>query len=429
MKPGTPRQLYPAKEHCSRCGLCDTKHIASVKEACAFLGEGMGRMGALEEVVHGRRRNESAENDEAMFGVTQDIFYATNTRPQAGVQWTGIVTEMALRALEEGVVEGVICTSAEENDRLAAKPILATTRDEVLSSGGVKPCYSPTLSVLEEVEARGLKRIMFIGVGCQVQALRSIESALGLEKLYVVGTNCTDNGDREGLDKFLKAASSSPETVVGYEFMQDYRVHLKHTKGSTIENDYEEVPYFCLPSNHLAHGVIGEPCRSCFDYTNGLADVVVGYMAVPWRRMEMTKHATYVTVRNDRGREMVDLVRDRLSRERVEDHRGIIGREGLVTQTVEADDLAYFGRGPDQGAPRFVGELIATLLEFLGPRGMEFARYSIEYHYIRNYLHTMRTFDGDKRKDASQHIPSYAKAIVEKYNKAGDVDKLLKVEK
>ena len=60
---------------------------------------------------------------------------------------------------------------------------------------------------------------------------------------------------------------------------------------------------------------------------------------------------------------------------------------------------------------------------------MEFARYSIEYHYIRNYLHTMRTFDGVKTKDASQHIPSYAKAIVEKYNKAGDVDKLLKVEK
>lgn len=33
-----------------------------------------------------------------------------------------------------------------------------------------------------------------------------------------------DNGTREGLDKFLKAASSDPETVLHYEFMQDYKV-------------------------------------------------------------------------------------------------------------------------------------------------------------------------------------------------------------
>lgn len=35
-----------------------------------------------------------------------------------------------------------------------------------------------------------------------------------------------DNGTREGLDKFLKAASTDPETVLHYEFMQDYKVWL-----------------------------------------------------------------------------------------------------------------------------------------------------------------------------------------------------------
>lgn len=33
-----------------------------------------------------------------------------------------------------------------------------------------------------------------------------------------------DNGTREGLEKFLNAASSEPETVLHYEFMQDYKV-------------------------------------------------------------------------------------------------------------------------------------------------------------------------------------------------------------
>lgn len=54
----------------------------------------------------------------------------------------------------------------------------------------------------------------------QVQALRTVEKHLGLEKLYVLGTNCVDNGPRQGLDKFLRAASQEPETVLHYEFMQ-----------------------------------------------------------------------------------------------------------------------------------------------------------------------------------------------------------------
>lgn len=54
----------------------------------------------------------------------------------------------------------------------------------------------------------------------QVQALRSVEQYLGLEKLYILGTNCVDNGPKQGLSAFLSAASKSPSTVLHYEFMQ-----------------------------------------------------------------------------------------------------------------------------------------------------------------------------------------------------------------
>ena len=54
----------------------------------------------------------------------------------------------------------------------------------------------------------------------QVQALRSVEKYLNLDALYVLGTNCVDNGPRKGLEKFLNAASSDPDTVLHYEFMQ-----------------------------------------------------------------------------------------------------------------------------------------------------------------------------------------------------------------
>lgn len=51
-------------------------------------------------------------------------------------------------------------------------------------------------------------------------------------------------------------------------YLQDYRVHIKHTDGH-----YEHVPYFSLPANDLTD-VIAPSCYSCFDYPNALADLV-----------------------------------------------------------------------------------------------------------------------------------------------------------
>ena len=44
------------------------------------------------------------------------------------------------------------------------------------------------------------------------------------------------------------------DTALHYEFMQDYKVHIKHTDGS-----FEYVPYFCLPAK--VRGV-GKDCKN-----------------------------------------------------------------------------------------------------------------------------------------------------------------------
>ncbi|XP_065862922.1 7-hydroxymethyl chlorophyll a reductase, chloroplastic [Euphorbia lathyris] len=412
-RPIPPGGTYPAKEHCSQCGLCDTYYIAHVKNACAFLGDGMSKIERMEPIVHGRGRKMDSLDDMYM-GVHEELFYARKTKPVEGAQWTGIVTTIAIEMLKAGLVEAVVCVQSDPEDRLSPRPVLARTPDEVIAAKGVKPTLSPNLNTLALVEAAGVKRLLFCGVGCQVQALRSVEHHLNLDKLYVLGTNCVDNGTRPGLDKFLKAASDEPETVLHYEFMQDYKVHLKHLDGRI-----EEVPYFCLPANELVD-VIAPSCYSCFDYTNALADLVVGYMGVPkYPGVSMTQHPQYVTVRNERGREMLSLVKDLLQ---ITPTTSSGNRRPFVIETVKADDNAKLGKGPSKPAPMFVGNLIASLLNLIGPKGLEFARYSLDYHTIRNYLYTNRTW-GKERAD--QSTPSYAKKIVEMYNQNGQIDQML----
>jgi 3,8-divinyl protochlorophyllide a 8-vinyl-reductase (ferredoxin) len=381
LKPGSRR---PAKELCSECGLCDTYYIHYVKEACAFITQ---QIDTLEAQTHTRSRN--LDNpDELYFGVHQDMMAARKQQPIAGAQWTGIVSTIAIEMLNRGLVEGVVCVQNTKEDRFQPMPIIARTPEEILAARVNKPTLSPNLSILEQVEQSGMKRLLVIGVGCQIQALRAVEKQLGLEKLYVLGTPCVDNVTRAGLQKFLETTSRSPETVVHYEFMQDFRIHFKHEDGSI-----EKVPFFGLKTNQLKD-VFAPSCMSCFDYVNSLADLVVGYMGAPfgWQ---------WIVVRNDTGKQMLDLVQDQLDTQPVMSQGN---RQEAVQQGIPAYDKGVT-------IPMWAAKLMGVVIDKIGPKGLEYARFSIDSHFTRNYLYVKRNH-GEKLE---AHVPEFAKRIVGQY--------------
>ena len=382
LRPGARR---PAKELCSECGLCDTYYIHYVKEACAFLNQ---QIAALEQQTHGRSRNLD-QPDDWYFGVRQDMMAARKQQPIEGAQWTGIVSTIAIEMLNRGLVEGVVCVQNTPEDRFQPMPIVARTPAEVLAARVNKPTLSPNLSVLEQVEQSGMKRLLAIGVGCQIQALRTVEKQLGLEQLYVLGTPCVDNVTRAGLQKFLDTTSRSPETVVHYEFMQDFRVHFKHKDGST-----ETVPFFGLNTKELKD-VFAPSCMSCFDYVNSLADLVVGYMGAPfgWQ---------WIVVRNPRGQTMLDLVQDQLETQPVMSKGD---RRSAVQQSIPAYDKGVT-------LPMWAARLMGIAIERIGPKGLEYARFSIDSHFTRNYLYVKRQHP----EKLAAHVPEFAQHIVGQYH-------------
>ncbi|CAJ1379234.1 unnamed protein product [Effrenium voratum] len=413
------QRVYPAKDLCSRCGLCNTSLISKVQSACAFLGHGMLRIDSLESRVHGRQRTE----EELYFGVAQHGIHSIRTKPQHAPKtrtaWTGVVTAIACEMLRSNKVDAVLCVASKgDGAQLEPKPILARTEAEVLSSGGVKPMLSPNLLPLEELwQVRGgeIRRLLFIGVGCQVQALRAVEEDLGLEELYVLGTNCVDNPrSPEALQRFLKSASEFPDTAAGFEFMQDNRIHVKHSDGR-----YERIPVFSLKDPQMCTGVIAKSCYACFDYVNALTDLTVGYMGAPWEGKEMTQHSQYCVVRNAKGQEMLEIAKDRLRMGEVDlEVPGRVDRFGLLPQVLKPElDLAFGRRKASVGPPRWLAELLCELLTRLGPQGLDFARASIERATVRNLvcLEAMRGQKGSPRTSAELGVPRHAARIREKY--------------
>lgn len=377
-------RIRPAKDLCSDCGLCDSRWVAYVRQACAFLHQDFDGM---ERKAHGRTRNLDQE-DELYFGVQQRMLTARLQTPIDGAQWTGIVSRLGVRALESGLVDAVLCVQQSPDDRFTPMPVLARTPAEVLAARVNKPTLSNNLSVLEQLPGSGIKRLLAIGVGCQVQALRAVQDTLPLDALYVLGLPCVDNVSREGLQTFLESASASPDTVVHYEFMQDFRIHFRHSDGHV-----ETVPFFGLDTPALKD-VFAPSCLSCFDYINAGADLVVGYMGAEFGRQ-------WLVVRNSRGEELLKLVEAELDQAPVSS-RG--DRRQAVQQGIDAYDKAL-------RLPMWLAELVGWIVQRVGPKGLEYGRFSIDSHFTRNALWLRRHHP----EMVERHLPAFARRIVERY--------------
>ena len=449
---------FPAKDLCSNCGLCKSEvGVVSVTEACAFLGDGMSRAEQLEPAIHGRGREYDSGNlAEAHFGVHSTISLARGIGVQ-GAQWTGVTTAVATAWLEAGKVDAVVVAGSDEAASTgfgAPKPVLCRTPSEVLQGRRVKPSLCPSLEVLDEVrDDASIRRLLFCGVGCAVQALRALnganpESALNLEAggLYVLGTHCVDNSPTpQAARNFVSAipgiGDERADDVLAYEFMADFRVHARLREkgkaggggdggvGASAAGEEESVvkqAYMTLPPS-VGIPSIAPSCFSCFDYTNGLADLVVGYMGAPFDADsdEMTSAALMVTVRNERGQAMLDeaIQRGRVQILKDGGHGGrdlpSTGDRGAITmKTVAADSMvkslldADFVAG-DAGAPPLVANFLAKLIAKGLPTGLEFGRFSIDYHYLRNALFVEQEMGEEQ---AERHVPAYARAIMDKYD-------------
>jgi 3,8-divinyl protochlorophyllide a 8-vinyl-reductase (ferredoxin) len=79
-------------------------------------------------------------------------------------------------------------------------------------------------------------------------------------------------------------------------------------------------------------------------------------------------------------------------------------RSGAVQQGIAAYDNATT-------IPMWLASVINFVVNKIGPRGLEYGRFSIDSHFIRNYLYTKRNYP----QKLEAHVPEFAKRIISKY--------------
>jgi coenzyme F420 hydrogenase subunit beta len=336
--PAAPRRL------CTDCGLSRTALAKSCGTACQFIRPDYS---ALEARIHGRARDADK-----------------------------------------------LTMAPDPNDRWKPMPVIITDPADMAGARGMRMGHAPLLALLEPARAAGHRRIAVIGIPCQVHALRAIEANLGFERLYVIGTPCSDNTTTDNFHKFLSLLSDDPATITYLEFRADYHVELRFADGS-----HKLIPFLHLPLADLPGDFFPLTCRTCVDYTNALADVTVGYMAGEGEQ--------WLIVRNERGEELVGLLQGEIVEKPL---RSTGKRDGAVKGFLINAELAAGGL-PLRRMPRPIRAIMARLMPIIGPKGLEFARARLEMKAIETVLHLRRA---EPRKLKSM-VPDHVWRLVARY--------------
>jgi coenzyme F420 hydrogenase subunit beta len=380
----------PYRSLCTDCGISRTDNPKRCGEACQFIKPNYPE---LETQVHGRARDLNRP-DELHFGPFIKMLRAGLKNPSTGAQWTGITTRIGERLLETGAVDAILTMTEDPNDRWKPLPIIIDKASDMAKCRGMRMGYAPLLSLLEPAIAKGYKKMAVIGIPCQVYALRALEKELGLEKLYVIGTPCSDNTTTENFHHFLSLVSSEPEEIIYLEFRADYHVEVRFKNGKK-----KEIPFLQLPLSTLPNDFFPLTCRTCVDYTNVLSDITVGYMGGQGEQ--------WLIVRNERGEELLNLlgneVRTSVPGTAGKRHSAVVGFMKNVERAA--------GGLPLRKMPNWLRPIVGWLMPKVGPRGLEFARTRVEMKAIETVLHLRR----EQPAKMASMVPKHIWPLVEPY--------------
>jgi len=205
----------------------------------------------------------------------------------------GAVPALLRYALEEGLVEAVVCVE-EGTDPLDPRPIVVDDPDDV-PAGTYHVFHLPLSTVATSVVEGGTKPVAVTCRPCDSTALSELEACGALPKgsTLKVGLNCGGTFHPRTIAEILEHLGREPSELLG-ETIEKGRLRL------LFEDGIEEIPLKDLESEGRGRR---EACRRCEVSVPRDADVACGNWGVPG---ELSGKYTLVEVLSEPGRRLVE---------------------------------------------------------------------------------------------------------------------------
>ncbi len=186
----------------------------------------------------------------------------------------GVVSSLLIHALDTGLIDGVLLT--DKDDHWFPKPIIARTANEIMSCMGSKYTIAPTLSSYNNaINEFKLEKLAFVGMPCQIHAVRKLQLFSPLSKEYgkftlIIGLFCFSNYSYDLMTNFIQGE-------LGIPLISVKKMDVSHGKFYLYLNDdtIKKVPLKEIKK------YTWESCQYCKDFSAEIADISVGSVGVP----------------------------------------------------------------------------------------------------------------------------------------------------
>ena len=241
------------------------------------------------------------------------LSYATKYGIREGSTSGGTITGLLISMLEHGQIDGAVLVASDSETPWKGKPILARTKEEILSTMKSKYAIAPTNAMLEQV-IQNEGRYAIVGLPCQIHGyLKAAELNKKIKERIVlsIGLFCHAAVEHDpmhaiwsGIDDKIKAKTKRFISRIG---KHPGTPHLELEDGSHYPVYFPKASSYRPSSleilNILYRLYTPSRCMTCYDSTAEFADIAVGdpWMAPPDDSIDFHQGYSFVLGRTDRG--------------------------------------------------------------------------------------------------------------------------------
>lgn len=264
------RGIYNPKindESCDNCGICYKTcpgHSVDFKQ--------------LNLQIFGK------EPDNSLIGNYSKCYtgHATNYVIKYNSASGGLVTQLLIFALEEGIIDGALVTRMSKKNPLEPEPFIARTKEEIIEASKSKYCPVPANIALKEIlESKDNEKFAVVGLPCHIHGVRKAELSNNRLKERIilhVGIFCAQTINFLGTKFLLHRLNLKRNSIKKI----DYRGE-GWPGGMTIE--LKNGSKMFIPKSNYYGGGFGSffpiRCLLCHDHACELADISFGDAWLP----------------------------------------------------------------------------------------------------------------------------------------------------
>jgi coenzyme F420 hydrogenase subunit beta len=204
------------------------------------------------------------------------VAYATNKEIRYNSSSGGLITEILIYALEEGLIDGALVTRMNRDNPLEPEPFIAKTRGEIVEAARSKYCPVPAnIAIKFILDNEG--KYAVVGLPCHIQGIRKAEMLNKKLKNRIVlhlGLFCAGTKSFLATECLLQKRGINPSSVTKIEYRG------RGWPGSMLISTSVHESALIIPKSDYYDLVYSSftpwRCMLCIDHTAELADLSFG---------------------------------------------------------------------------------------------------------------------------------------------------------